>query len=132
MRFIYEPTLKVVFTPILWKKQSRVCDLSAACVLLHYSFLCFAMGEVYASLIKSVPHSGGFYSAARMEGGGGQRRERGGREIVQDLTFLCDAGNSSAVGSAAPVRRSLLLGHQRFHRIVLWMPPERLRLLFKQ
>lgn len=56
-----------------------MCDLSAACVLLHYSFLCFAMGEVYASLIKSVPHSGGFYSVARMEGGGGEGQRKGKR-----------------------------------------------------
>lgn len=60
------------------EKQSRVCDLGTACILLRYSFLCFSMGEVNASLIKSVSHSSGFYSVARMEGGEERGRGRKG------------------------------------------------------
>lgn len=67
--------MEVIFAHILVKKQSEMCDLSAACILLHYGFLCFSMGEVYASLIKSVSRSGGFYSVAEMEGG--EQRSRG-------------------------------------------------------
>lgn len=74
------------------------------------------MGEVYASLIKSVPHSGGFFSVVRVERreDRGRTRERGEREIVPDLTLHYVAWNSSVAGSAAPVRCCLLLGHQRF------------------
>ncbi len=133
------PHWKLYLLIFLVKKQSRVCDLGAACILLHYSFLCFSMGEVYASLIKSVSHSGGFYSVARMEGGeerGRGRREVGerGRERVPDLTFLGDACNSCAAGSAVVLKRSLLHGNQRCHRIILGTPLERLLLLllFKQ
>lgn len=66
--------------------------------------------------------------------GEGQKKGRREREIVPDLTFLGDACNSCAAGSAAPLRRSLLYGNQRFHRIILETPPERLLLLllFKQ
>lgn len=96
--------MKVIFTHILVKNQSRVCDLRTTCILLHYSVLFFSVGEVYASLIKSVSHSGGFYSVVGMEGG----EEREGGKIVPDLTFLSDACTSCAAGSAVPLRRCLL------------------------
>lgn len=59
-----------------------------------------------------------------------QSEERRRREIVPDLTFLVDACNSCATGSAAPLRRSLLRSYQSFHRIILGTPLERLLLPF--
>lgn len=68
------------------EKRSRVCDLGAACILMRYSFLCFSMGEVKASLIKSVSHSGGFYSVVGVEGGDerGRGRKRGEKESEKE------------------------------------------------
>lgn len=128
-------TLKVLFTHILVQKQTRVCDLTPHASCCSTVSCVSRWGEVYASLIKSVSHSSGFNTAARMEGGEERSREMEGgkREIVPDLTFLADACNSCAAGSAAPLRRSLH-GEQSFHRIILGTPPETLLLLllFKQ
>lgn len=80
-----------------------MCDLGAACILLHYSFLCFSMGDVCASLIKSVSHSGGFYSAARMKGGEergrGRERWRGSHSPRLDLPLCCLRKLSDAASS---------------------------------
>lgn len=100
---IYEPTLEVIFARILVKKQSEVCDLSTACILLRYSFLCFSMGEVYASLIKSVSRSGGFYSVAEMEGGEQGGRGREGRR-GESQTWPSSVMLALAVRQAVPYR----------------------------
>lgn len=47
-------------------------------------FLCFAMGEVYASLIKSVSRSGGFCSGARTEAEAEQGRGKKGKEEARE------------------------------------------------
>lgn len=108
MRLCAVRFIKVTFTHILAENQSGVCDLRTTCILLHYSVLFFSMGEVYASLIKSVSHSGGFYSV--VEGGGelGGRGWERGREIVPDLTFLSDSCTRCVSGSAVPLRCCLL------------------------
>lgn len=48
------------------KAKYKESDLGTACILLLYGFLCFSVGEVNASLIKSVSHSSGFYSVVGM------------------------------------------------------------------
>lgn len=60
---------------IYWKRGG-VCDLSTACVLLRYSFLCFSMGVLNASLITSASPSSGLL-LYRKNGGS---RDGGGRD----------------------------------------------------
>lgn len=103
---------------------------------LALQFLVFLVGGSLC-IVNQVCLSQRWVLLSSEDGGRrGEGQRKGGREgeIVPDLTFLCDACNSCTAGSAVPLRRRLLHSNQRFHRIILRMPPKMLLLLllFKQ
>lgn len=78
-----------------------MCDLSATCVLLLYSFLCFSMGVLNASLIKSASPSSGLLLCGT---NGGSRCQEEGGETLPNLTFLSNC--CSSVTEPLPFKQS--------------------------
>lgn len=87
------------------RKPGGVCDLSTTRVLSCYSFLCFWMGPLNASLIKSASPSSGLLLCGKNRG---SRCREEGEELVPSLTFL---------GVSYQQRRSSLLSHQAFKQL---------------